>query len=66
MGRECGEVERPGRKGERGHWALGTRMPGQVMFDHDVIQLDEVRRSNMKSAVALKLDNGKLNGDCKA
>ena len=25
MGRECGEVERPGRKGERGHWAPGCQ-----------------------------------------
>ena len=37
-----------------------------MQFDGDVDQVDEVRQSNMKSAVALKLDNGKLNGDCKA
>ena len=37
-----------------------------MQLDGDVDQVDEVRRSNIKSAVALKLDNGKFDGDCKA
>ena len=44
----------------------GQKWEGQVKFDGDVVQLDEVRRSNIKSAVALKLDNGKFDGECKA
>ena len=44
----------------------GQKWEGQVQFDGDVDQVDEVRRSNIKSAVALKLNNGKFDGDCKA
>ena len=44
----------------------GQKWEGQVQFDGDAVQLDEVRRSNIKSAVALKLDNGRFDGECKA
>ena len=37
-----------------------------MQFDGDVDQVDEVRRSNIKSAVALKLDNGQFVGECRA
>ena len=42
----------------------GQKLQGQVLFDHDVIQLDEVRRSNIKGAVAFKMDNGAFGGRC--
>jgi len=44
----------------------GQKWESQVQFDGDAVQLDEVRRSNIKSAVALKLDNGRFDGECKA
>ena len=44
----------------------GQKWESQVQFDGDVVQLDEVRRSNIKTAVALKLDNGRFDGECKA
>ena len=44
----------------------GQKWESQVQFDGDAVQLDEVRRSNIKSAVALKLDNDKFDGECKA
>ena len=49
------------------HAALqGQKWEGQVELDGNVVQLDEVSRSNMKSAVGLKLDNGSFDGKCKA
>ena len=42
----------------------GQKLQGQVLFDHDAIQLHEVTRSNIKGAVAFKMDNGAFGGRC--